>query len=60
MRVPFGQQQSHKYDRYLADVFVGAKAGEPFYLNNAWLAAGHAVPKKAWEFSDWEPDFGQD
>lgn len=45
-----------KYDRYLADVYLGAKAGEPVFLNNALLAAGHAVPKKAWQFGDWEPD----
>ena len=51
-----------KYDRYLADVFVaGPKASEEelegsggdIYLNNALLAAGHAVVKKAWEFGDW-------
>lgn len=41
-----------KYDRYLADVFL-AQDGEPVYLNNALLAAGHAVVKKEWEFSDW-------
>lgn len=63
MRVPLGQQQSHKYDRYLADVFVEA-AGDnraqqvyaptgEIYLNNALLAAGHAVIKKAWAFGDW-------
>ncbi len=42
-----------KYDRYLADVFVEAKAGEPVFLNNALLAAGHAAIKRAWEFGDW-------
>ena len=42
-----------KYDRYLADVFVEAKAGEPVFLNNALLAAGHAVVKREWEFTDW-------
>lgn len=43
-----------KYDRYLADVFVPAEAGgEEAFLNNALLAAGHAVPKQAWEFGDW-------
>ena len=42
-----------KYDRYLADVFVEAKAGEPVFLNNALLAASHAVVKREWEFTDW-------
>lgn len=42
-----------KYDRYLADVFVEAEAGEPAHLNNALLAAGHAVLKREWEFGDW-------
>ena len=55
-----------KYDRYLADVFVDARGekrapqdyaptGE-IHLNNALLAASHAVLKKAWEFDDWETD----
>lgn len=42
-----------KYDRYLADVFL-EQAGEPVFLNNALLAAGHATLKKEWEFSDWD------
>jgi hypothetical protein len=49
-----------KYDRYLADVFVNVTSDkgrvtseEEVFLNIALLAAGHAVPKKAWEFSDW-------
>jgi endonuclease YncB( thermonuclease family) len=41
-----------KYDRYLADVFLEGD-GEPVFLNNALLAAGHATVKKEWEFSDW-------
>ncbi len=41
-----------KYDRYLADVFLSTDAGEVF-LNNALLENGHAVVKRAWEFSDW-------
>ncbi len=45
-----------KYDRYLADVFVEAKEGEPVYLNNALLAAGHAVVKREWQFGDWGPE----
>ncbi len=43
-----------KYDRYLADVFLETKEGETVFLNNALLANGHAVVKRAWEFSDWE------
>ena len=31
-----------KYDRYLADVFVGPIAGEEIFLNNALLENGHA------------------
>lgn len=42
-----------KYDRYLADVFVPGAGGEPVYLNNALLAAGHATVKREWEFGDW-------
>jgi endonuclease YncB( thermonuclease family) len=42
-----------KYDRYLADVFVAEGAGEPVFVNNALLAAGHAVTKREWEFGDW-------
>ncbi len=41
-----------KYDRYLADVFLTTDDGEIF-LNNALLENGHAVVKRAWEFSDW-------
>jgi len=41
-----------KYDRYLADVFLTTGDGELF-LNNALLENGHAVVKRAWEFSDW-------
>ena len=41
-----------KYDRYLADVFL-EQDGEPVFLNNALLAAGHAEVKREWEFSDW-------
>lgn len=35
-----------KYDRYLADVFIRRPggSGEEIFLNNALLAAGHAVP----------------
>ncbi len=56
-----------KYDRYLADVFVGgpeklraesseSKAGrqdEEIFMNNALLENGHAERKDAWEFGDW-------
>jgi micrococcal nuclease len=49
-----------KYDRYLADFFLGATerggVGEgsgDVYLNNELLAAGRAVVKRAWEFGDW-------
>ncbi len=42
-----------KYDRYLADVFLTQPDGEEVFLNNALLTAGHAVPKKAWQFGDW-------
>jgi hypothetical protein len=51
-----------KYDRYLADVFVPAKAGaqeggskeqEYVFLNNALLEHAHAEPKHEWEFGDW-------
>ncbi|MBP9913617.1 MAG: thermonuclease family protein [Opitutaceae bacterium] len=45
-----------KYDRYLADVFLETKEGETVFLNNALLANGHAVVKRAWEFSDWEEE----
>ncbi len=52
-----------KYDRYLADVFIGATSGgeagatmEAVFLNNALLEHGHAVRKDAWEFRDWEKD----
>ena len=41
-----------KYDRYLADVFLTTETGEVF-MNNALLENGHAVVKRAWEFSDW-------
>lgn len=41
-----------KYDRYLADVFLTTGAGDVF-LNNVLLENGHAVVKRAWEFSDW-------
>ena len=41
-----------KYDRYLADVFLTAKAGEEVYLNNALLENGHAVRKDAADFGD--------
>jgi endonuclease YncB( thermonuclease family) len=49
---PFGQHQSHKYDRYLADVFLATEDGEVF-LNNELLGAGHAAVKRGWEFADW-------
>ena len=56
-----------KYDRYLADVFLeladdpvpqpSALNSQPrpasVFLNNALLENGHAVVKRAWEFSDW-------
>lgn len=48
-----------KYDRYLADVFVGGLRAESpelrdeIFLNNALLENGHAVRKDAWEFGDW-------
>lgn len=56
-----------KYDRYLADVFVGgteklraesseSRAGrqdEEIFLNNALLENGHAERKDAWQFGDW-------
>ncbi len=45
-----------KYDRYLADVFLIGAEGEELFLNNALLEAGHAVPKRSWEFGDWEKD----
>ena len=34
----------------------GPDTGEELFLNNALLEAGHAVPKKSWEFGDWEKD----
>lgn len=58
-----------KYDRYLADVFVGGASAnsdppssiseprEALFLNNAVLENGHATRKDAWEFGDWEKDF---
>lgn len=45
-----------KYDRYLADVFVVAEAGEEIFLNNALLAQGHAVRKDSYAPLDWEGD----
>ena len=45
-----------KYDRYLADVFIGQATGEDVFLNNALLANGQAVRKDVWQFRDWEPD----
>ena len=53
-----------KYDRYLADVFLGVASDlgrgttgsqQEIFLNNALLENGHAVRKDAWEFGDWEP-----
>ena len=56
-----------KYDRYLADVFLEL-AADPLpqlsalntqprpsfvFLNNALIENGHAVVKRAWEFTDW-------
>jgi endonuclease YncB( thermonuclease family) len=45
---PHGRRQSHKYDRYLADVFFGsqsseASAKEDVFLNNELLSTGHAI-----------------
>ncbi|MEY4938936.1 MAG: hypothetical protein RIQ93_671 [Verrucomicrobiota bacterium] len=45
-----------KYDRYLADVFLGVEGGEAIFLNNALLENGHAARKDAWKFGDWEPE----
>ncbi|HUR59930.1 MAG TPA: DUF1016 N-terminal domain-containing protein, partial [Opitutaceae bacterium] len=50
-----------KYDRYLADVFVGLAGGEgrvagaetEIFLNNVLLEQGYAERKDAWEFGDW-------
>ena len=41
-----------KYDRYLADVFVKTKSGDPVYLNNLLLSNGHAVRKDASDFGE--------
>ena len=43
---------SYQYDRYLADVFVEAGAGDDLFLNQALLENGHADRKDAWEFTD--------
>jgi endonuclease YncB( thermonuclease family) len=44
-----------KYDRYLADVYLRLRSGEEVYLNNALLAAGHAVRMDASSQGDWTP-----
>jgi endonuclease YncB( thermonuclease family) len=51
---PNGRGQSHKYDRYLADVFLAQPDGQEIFLNNALLSAGHAGRKDEWSASDWE------
>lgn len=51
---PSGRRQSHKYDRYLADVFVTTGDEAFVFLNNALLQAGHADHKDAYVVTDWE------
>lgn len=53
-RCPVGRRQSHKYDRYLADVFPTQPDGRDVLLNNELLANGHAIRKDEWTASDWE------
>lgn len=43
-----------KYDRYLADVFLAPRDAEEVFLNNALLAAGHAVRMDEYRLVDWE------
>ncbi len=54
--VSINTSKPDKYDRYLADVFLGAEGGDDVFLNNALLENGHAVRKDAWEFRDWEKE----
>ncbi|MDP1579038.1 MAG: DUF1016 N-terminal domain-containing protein [Candidatus Didemnitutus sp.] len=43
-----------KYDRYLADVFLAPRDAAEVFLNNAILAAGHAVRMDEYRLEDWE------
>jgi len=42
-----------KYDRYLADVFLGTDEGDAIFLNNELLAHGHAARKDEYALTDW-------
>lgn len=59
--ITINSTRADKYDRYLADVFLGPAEGkdgagsDEIFLNNALLEHAHAVRKDAWEFGDWEP-----